>query len=77
MCSVSTDMVKQIRKLNENELRYYKDMFKDTLIMYTQLQFDMIPVGAGTYVRGYLHICYFKTTMYSQGPLVKCTRVYS
>ena len=40
----------QIRKLNEDELCHYNDMFKDSLTMYTQLQFDIIPIGVGMYV---------------------------
>ena len=75
---IGIDMVIQIRKLNEDELCYYKDMFKDSLIMYTQLQFDIIPIGMGMYVHEFLHIqYYFKTTMYTQGPLAKCIRAYS
>ena len=62
MCSFGIDMVIQI---NEDELCHYKDMFKDSLIMYTQLQIDMIPIGMGMYVHELLHIqyYYFKSIM--------------
>ena len=40
--------MKPIIRLHADEIQHYKDLFKDSLIAYAQLQCDKGPLGEGT-----------------------------
>ena len=41
--------MKPIIRLHADEIQHYKDIFKDSLIAYAQLQCDKDPLGEGMY----------------------------